>query len=110
MSHFAHINPDGIVDNVIVAEQDFINSSAVGNPSEWIQTSYNTRGGIHYQPDSEIPSEDQSKALRKNYAGVGYFYDKQRDAFIPPRPDEQHILDEETCLWVLPVQQEGEPV
>lgn len=74
----------------------------VGNPSEWIQTSYNTRGGIHYQPDSDIPSEDQIKSLRKNYAGIGYTYDPVRDAFIPQKPSDQYILNEETCLWELP--------
>ena len=108
MSHFAHVNSDGVVDRVIVAEQDFIDSGAVGTPSEWVQTSYNTYAGEHTDPVTKIKSK--AKALRKNYAGIGYVYDKQRDAFIPPRPDEQHILDEETCLWVLPVQQEGESV
>jgi hypothetical protein len=64
MSHFAKVE-NGIVTSVIVAEQEFINSGVVGDPSLWIQTSYNTRGGIHYQPNSNIPSEDQSKSLRK---------------------------------------------
>jgi hypothetical protein len=104
MSHFAKVEM-GIVTSVIVAEQEFINSGVVGDPSLWIQTSYNTRGGIHYQPNSNIPSEDQSKSLRKNYAGVGFQYDQQRDAFIPPKPIEypSFILNEETCLWEAPI-------
>lgn len=67
------------------------------------RTSYNTKGGIHYNPETNEPSVDQSKAFRKNYAGVGYNYDKTRDAFIPPKPYESWILNEETCLWDSPV-------
>ena len=104
MSHFAKVE-NGIVTSVIVAEQEFINSGVVGDPSLWIQTSYNTRGGIHYQPNSNIPSEDQSKSLRKNYAGIGFQYDQQRNAFIPPKPIEffSFILNEQTCLWEAPI-------
>lgn len=101
MSHFAKIE-NGIVVQVIVAEQDFIDSGLVGNPSLWIQTSYNTKGGIHYQFNSDVPSEDQSKALRKNYAGIGFTYDQQRDAFIPPKPFDSWLLNEETCSWEAP--------
>jgi hypothetical protein len=102
MSHFAHVK-DGIVTRVIVAEQDFIDLGVVGNPSEWIQTSYNTRGGVHYNPETGEPSEDQTKALRKNYAGIGDTYDPQRDAFIEPQPAEGWVLNEQTCLWEAPV-------
>ena len=102
MAHYAHVT-NGIVDQVIVAEQDFIDSGAVGPASEWIQTSYNTRGGVHYQADSNTPSADQSKALRKNYAGVGYTYDAARDAFIAPKPFASWLLDEASCLWNAPV-------
>ena len=98
MGHYAKI-VDGIVTNVIVAEQDFIDSYDDGIPGQWIQTSYNTRGGIHYQPNSQEPSIDQSKALRKNYAGIGFTYDSTRDAFIPPKPYNSWILNEDTCLW-----------
>ena len=98
MGHYAKI-VDGIVTNVIVAEQDFIDSYDDGIPGQWIQTSYNTRGGIHYQPNSQEPSIDQSKALRKNYAGIGHTYDPIRDAFIPPKPYNSWILNEDTCLW-----------
>jgi len=70
------------------------------------QTSYNTYGGVHYTTDDDgnrIPSEDQSKALRKNYAGIGFTYDADRDAFIPPKPYDSWVLDEDTCLWVAPI-------
>ena len=101
MSHFAKV-VDGIVTQVIVAEQDFINS--LSDSLLWIQTSYNTRGGVHYQPDSNEPSADQSKALRKNYAGIGYSYNLIRDAFIPPKPYESWKLNETTCLWEPPIE------
>lgn len=68
-----------------------------------VRTSYNTRGGVHYNPETGLPSEDQSKALRKNYAGIGYTYDEARDAFIPPKPFDSWILNEDTCLWEAPV-------
>lgn len=67
------------------------------------RTSYNTRGGVHYQSDNNTPSIDQSKAFRKNYAGIGYIYDEQRDAFIPPKPFESWILNEFSCLWEAPI-------
>ena len=92
MSHFAKV-VNGKVTQVIVAEQDFINSGAVGDPSLWVQTSYNTHGGLH----------PEGRPLRKNYAGIGFTYDAQRDAFIPPKPETDGRLfefDENTCLWV----------
>lgn len=92
MSHFAKVE-NGVVTQVIVAEQGFINSGAVGDPSLWVQTSYNTRGGQH----------PEGRPLRKNYAGIGYTYDSDRDAFIPPKAYESWILNEETCLWESPV-------
>lgn len=67
------------------------------------RTSYNTRGGIHYNSETNQPSEDQSKAFRKNYAGIGFTYDATRDAFIPPKPYPSWILNEESCLWESPV-------
>ena len=101
MSHFAEINNENIVQRVIVAEQDFIDSGTVGDSSNWIQTSYNTRGGIHYAPNSREP--DNGIALRKNYAGIGYTYDKLRDAFIKPQPFSSWLLDDDTCQWDAPV-------
>ena len=67
------------------------------------RTSYNTYGGVHYDLDTNQPSADQSKALRKNFAGIGYTYDAQRDAFIPPQPFQSWTLNEQTCLWDAPV-------
>jgi hypothetical protein len=93
MAHFAEV-VNGIVRRVIVAEQDFIDSGTVGIPSRWIQTSYNTYGGVH---------KFGGTPLRKNYAGVGYTYDEQRDAFIPPRPYQSWNLNEDTCLWESPI-------
>ena len=100
MSHFAKV-VDGIVTNVIVAEQEFIDTYEDGISGEWIQTSYNTRGGKHYAPNSY--DEDGGVALRKNYAGLGYTYDKTRDAFIPPQPYNSWLLNEDTCQWDAPV-------
>jgi hypothetical protein len=101
MSHFAEINSDNIVQRVIVADQDFIDTGAVGNSDTWIQTSYNTRGGVHYAPNSN--TVDSGVALRKNYAGVGYTYDATRDAFYAPQPFASWTLDDDTCLWNAPV-------
>ena len=102
MGHFAKVS-NGIVTRVIVAEADFFNNFVDDSPGQWIQTSYNTRGGVHYQPNTNEPSEDQSKALRKNYAGIGYAYDTAKDAFIPPQPFNSWTLNEDTCLWDSPV-------
>ena len=102
MAHFAKVN-NGIVEQVIVAEPEFFDTFVDSSPGQWIQTSYNTRGGVHYDPNTNQPSADQSKAMRKNYAGIGYSYDAQRDAFIPPKPYASWVLDEQTCLWNAPV-------
>ena len=102
MGHFAKVS-NGIVTRVIVAEADFFNNFVDDSPGQWIQTSYNTRGGVHYKPNTNEPSEDQSKALRKNYAGIGYTYDATKDAFIPPQPFNSWTLNEDTCLWNSPV-------
>jgi len=102
MAHFAKVQ-NGIVTQVIVAEPEFFETFVDTSPGEWIQTSYNTRGGVHYKPDTNEPSDDQSKALRKNYAGTGFTYDKIKDAFIPPQPYPSWTLNEETCHWDSPV-------
>jgi hypothetical protein len=102
MAHFAKVL-NGIVTQVIVAEPKFFNTFIDSTPGKWIQTSYNTRGGIHYQTNLNTPSEDQSKALRKNYAGVGYTYDEIKDAFIPPKPFNSWLLNETTCRWESPI-------
>ena len=90
MSHFARVNARGIVEQVIVAEQDFIDT--LPDRTSWVQTSYNTRGGQH----------PEGRPLRKNYAGIGYSYDSVRDAFIPPKPYASWVLNENTCLWDAP--------
>jgi hypothetical protein len=101
MAHFAKVE-NGIVARVIVAEQDVVDALVETVPGFWVQTSYNTRGGVHYEPNSDTPSADQSKALRKNFAGVNFTYDATRDAFIPPKPFESWTLNEDTCLWEAP--------
>jgi len=102
MAHFAKC-VDGKVTQVIVAEPDFFDTFVDSSPGAWIQTSYNTRGNVHYMPDSNTPSEDQSKALRGNYAGVGYSYDAQADVFVPPQPYASWVLSPLTILWEAPV-------
>ena len=101
MAHFAEVDENNIVTRVIVAEQDFINSGAVGDSSNWIQTSYNTKGGVHYTPNSNEP--DGGIALRKNYAGVGFTYDSDRDAFYSEQLYPSWTLNEDTCLWESPI-------
>ena len=102
MGHYAKV-VDGKVTQVIVAKEDFFQTFVDSSPGQWIKTSYNTRGGIHYEPNSDTPSPDQSKSLRKNFAGIGYSYDATLDAFIPPKPYPSWILDEDTGLWNAPV-------
>ena len=105
MSHFAKLDANNIVTFVTVGRQEDDGKEqelCERTGDVYRQTSYNTRGGVHYGPDGE-PSADQSKALRKNYAGIGFTYDETRDAFIPPKPFESWILDEDTCLWESPV-------
>ena len=102
MAHYAKVQ-NGIVIQVIVAESDFFNTFVDTEPGKWVQTSYNTRGGVHYEPNSETPSSDQSKALRKNYAGVGFIYDSDKDAFYEPQPYASWTLNNTTCLWEAPI-------
>ena len=102
MAHYAKVT-DGKVTRVIVAEAEFFKTFVDDSPGEWIQTSYNTRGGIHYQPNSDTPSSDQSKALRKNYAGIGWTYDYEKDAFYEPQPYASWTLNTTTCLWEAPI-------
>lgn len=99
MAHFAKIEK-GIVTEVIVAKQEYIDSLA--DSHLWLKTSYNTRAGLYYEANSDTPAADQSKALRKNYAAIGYSYDKKRDAFIPQKPFDSWLLDEQTCNWIPP--------
>jgi hypothetical protein len=104
MSHFAKLDENNIVTFVTVGRQedDGLEAELCERTGDvYRQTSYNTYGGVHYT-DGE-PSADQSKALRFNYAGIGFTYDEARDAFIPPKPFDSWVLDEDTCLWVAPV-------
>ena len=93
MAHFAKVN-NGIVEQVIVAEPEFFETFVDTSPGNWIQTSYNTHAGVH---------TNGGTPLRKNYAAIGYTYDAQKDAFIPPKPFNSWNLNEETCLWEAPV-------
>ena len=99
MSHFAQVI-DGKVAQVIVAEQDFINSGVVGDPSQWIQTSYNTRGNVHYDPITNTP--DGGIALRANYAGIGYTYDAVNDVFYSPKPYASWTISAPNWTWTPP--------
>jgi hypothetical protein len=99
MAHFANVKGNSVV-KVIVADYEFINFLIGKSGGEWIQTSYNTRGGVHYGQDGQ---PDGGIALRKNYAGIGFTYDRDRDAFIPQKPFPSWILNEDTCLWDAPV-------
>ena len=106
MSHFAKLDENNVVTFVTVGRQedDGLEAELTERTGDvYKQTSYNTRGGVHYDPETGEPSEDQSKALRFNYAGIGYTYDADRDAFIPPKPFESWVLDEDTCLWEAPL-------
>jgi hypothetical protein len=99
MSHFAKCL-DGKVLQVIVAEPDFFNTFVDSSPGQWVQTSYNTRGGLHYGSDGE---PDGGVALRGNYAGIGYTYDAAKDVFYAPQPYASLVLNETSWLWEAPV-------
>ena len=104
MAHFARLDANNIVTFVTVGRQEDDGREAeltARTGDVYKQTSYNTRGGVHYTDG--VPSADQTKAFRKNYAGLGYTYDAGRDAFIPPKPYNSWVLNEDTCLWDAPV-------
>jgi hypothetical protein len=112
VAHYAYIDETNTVVQVIVGRDEYDLPEGVSSweqyftersPYTVLRTSYNTFGGVHYDQQNGQPSPDQSKALRKNYAGIGFTYDAERDAFIPPKPFESWVLDEATCLWVAPV-------
>lgn len=98
MGHFAKV-VDGKVTQVIVAEPEFFNNFVDSSPGSWIQTSYNTRGGVHYGADGQ---PDGGVALRANYAGIGYSYDYINDVFIPPKPFPSWTLNNTSWLWEPP--------
>ena len=95
MAHFAKV-VDGVVQHVIVAEQEVVDAQE----GTWVQTSYNTRGGVHYGQDKKPVG---GVALRKNFAGIGFTYDSVRDAFYEPKPYPSWVLNEDTCWWNPPV-------
>ena len=109
MAHYALLNYQNIVTKVCTGKNEdetdtnieIVYQNMFGQLCK--RTSYNTRGGVHYDPQTGEPSADQSKAFRKNYAGVGYTYDESRDAFIPPKPFDSWTLNEDSCLWEAPV-------
>lgn len=94
MSHYAKINDNNVVVEVLVIDEDQINTGRWGDPAKWIQTSYNTHGGVHLLGDTP---------LRKNFAGIGYTYDPVLDAFIPPQPQLGMTLNYDTGLWEIPI-------
>lgn len=103
MAHFAKLDKQNKVIFVTVGRDEDREEELTERTGDvYKQTSYNTRGGVHYQGDG-TPSADQTKAFRKNYAGLGYTYDALRDAFIPPKPYASWVLNETSCLWEAPV-------
>ena len=110
MAHFAQLDENNVVLQVIVvSNEDAGPSPGVQGEAfctdllggRWKQTSYNTRGGVHYNPATNEP--DGGTPFRKNYAGIGYTFDEARDAFIPPKPFPSWVLNEDTCWWEAPV-------
>jgi hypothetical protein len=101
MSHFAQIDENNVVQQVLVIDQAEIDTGNWGDPATWIQTSYNTRGGVYYTPNARTPDPDQSKAFRKNYAGIGFTWDGV--GFIPQKPYASWVLDPFSYTWSAPV-------
>lgn len=110
MSHFAKLDENNLVVFVTVGRQEDDGKElelTERTGDVYKQTSYNTRGGVHYDAQTGEPSDDQSKALRYNYAGIGFTFDETKGtdgAFIPPKPFDSWVLDEATCLWVAPIE------
>ena len=110
MAHYAELDASNKVTQVFVGRNEDDLPEGIADWEDYYarpgftvkRTSYNTRGGVHYNPETGEPSEDQSKAFRYNYAGIGFTYDPDRDGFIPPKPSEDAILDESTLLWIVP--------
>lgn len=108
MAHFAKVL-DGIVTDIMVAEQDFMDQFVDTTPGDWIQTSYNMRGGVYYDPETNQPADDQSVITgnaareRKNYAVIGGHYDANLDIFYPEKPFDSWLLNEDTGLWEAPI-------
>jgi hypothetical protein len=108
MSHFAKIDANNVVTDVLVIDQAEIDTGNWGDPATFVQTSYNTHGGVYYIPNSNplTPSPDQSKALRKNYAGIGYVYlvdGPDGEGFVPLKPYPSWVMNSFSYLWEPPV-------
>ena len=103
MAHYAKVRQGKVV-KVIVADASFFDNFIDDSPGTWIQTSYNTRGGVHYEPNSNTPSEDQSGSLRGNYAGIGFTYDRTLDVFYSEQPYTSWNLNTGSFLWESPVE------
>lgn len=109
MAHYAKV-VDGVVTQVIVAEPEFFDTFIDTSPGEWLKTSYNMKGGVYYDPETNQPADDQSVIIgdeareRKNFAGVGYLYDNVRNAFMSPQPYASWNLNETSCLWEAPIE------
>jgi hypothetical protein len=116
MAHFAKIENNVVtgvlsVKNEVITDNNQIEQESLGVEflknltgwPEWKKTSYNTKGGVYCDSTTNMPLQDQSKAFRKNYAGIGYTYDETRDAFIPPKLINSWVLNENTCMWEAPV-------
>ena len=100
MAHFAKLDSNNIVVTVLHGrDQDNENELTSRTGDVYKQTSYNTRGNVHYNSETGLPSDDQTKAFRKNYAGIGYVYDSSRDAFYAPKPYNSWTLNEDSCIW-----------
>jgi hypothetical protein len=93
MGHFCKI-VDGKVTQVIVAEPEFFDTFVDSSPGTWLQTSYNTHGGVHTKG---------GVALRGNYAGIGYTYDSVNDVFYAPQPYPSWTISAPTWEWQPPV-------
>lgn len=106
MAHFALLDENNIVTFVTVGrdEDDGKEDELSARTGQtYKQTSYNTRGGVYYTPNTSEPHPDQSKAFRKNYAGIGYEYRADLDGFVPPQPYPSWVLNPSTCLWEPPI-------
>ena len=109
MAHFAELDENNMVLRILVVPDEEENrgqqylAEDLNLGGRWEKTSYNTRKGIHYDPNTNEPSADQSKAFRKNYAGMKFIYDETRDAFIPPKPFQSWTLNEFSCDWEAPI-------
>ena len=117
MAHYAYVAETNTVTSVIVGPEEGTQPAPFGSWEEYfsgkrkglsVRTSYNTHGGVHYTDG--VASEDQTQAFRFNYAGIGFTYDADREAFIPPTPYPSWVLDEDTCLWVAPIAYPAEGV